>query len=156
SIKALGASHYGVLLSRAPIDIPAALYWARARTRSGYATHLALRVPPARWSAWSSALLPPGERLSYEDNRRQHYRVAVVHQRRLEAVLYLAKSALLPSLHWLLGAFERPLGTPAERRALLAGRSLLRACDGEIVCACFGVARARIEGAVETGARTIE
>src|SRR5262249_30456916 len=36
SIRALGASHYGVLLSRAPVDIPAALYWARARTRSGY------------------------------------------------------------------------------------------------------------------------
>src|SRR5262249_27295433 len=134
SIAPLRVRHYGVLLSRTPLDVSGTAYWARWRTASGYATHLALSAAPSSWGAWASGLLPPGERLFYEDRHSRNYRVAVVRGQRLEAVLYMGKSPAPASLDWLAGAFAGPLTTAAERRALLAGRPLLGGAQGEILC----------------------
>jgi len=154
AITRVDASHYGFLLSRHAVT-PDARYWTRARMPAGHVTFLALAATPASWSAWSGPLLPPGEQLTYHDARSQQYRVAVVREQRLEAVLYMAASPILPSLEWLKTCFDTPVTTGAERRSLLAGRPVAGTDEGPIVCACFQVGRGRIEAAAAEGACSV-
>jgi assimilatory nitrate reductase catalytic subunit len=154
-IDAAQVSHYGFALSRRPVPTTGLSYWARARMPAGYVTAVALDEPPEGWSAWSRRLLPAGERFTYEDERSRQYRSAVLRDGRLEAALYVAPSPSLPSLEWLKTCFDLPAITGADRRSLLAGRLVGAADAGPIVCACFQIGRARIEGAVAAGASSV-
>jgi assimilatory nitrate reductase catalytic subunit len=122
---------------------------------AGYATYVALDAPSASWSDWSQRLLPAGERFTYEDERSQQFRTAVLRDGRLEAVFYVAPSPSLPSLEWLKTCFDLPAIAGVDRRSLLAGRPLGAADQGPVVCACFQVGRRRIEGAVAEGACSV-
>jgi assimilatory nitrate reductase catalytic subunit len=148
-------SHYGFVLSRRPVPAAGLSYWSRARMPAGYATYIALDAPSAGWGDWSQRLLPAGERFTYEDERSRQFRIAVLRDGRLEAVLYVAPSPSLPSLEWLKSCFDLPAIAGADRRSLLAGRPLGTADQGPVVCACFQVGRKRIEGAVAEGARSV-
>jgi assimilatory nitrate reductase catalytic subunit len=147
--------HYGFVLSRQPVPVAGLRYWSRARMPAGYATYIALDAPSAGWGDWSQRRLPTGERFTYEDERSQQYRTAVLRDGRLEAVLYVAPSPSLPSLEWLKTCFDLPAIAGADRRSLLAGRPLGAADPGPVVCACFQVGRKRIEGAVAEGACSV-
>ena len=148
-------SHYGFVLSRQPLAMDGLSYWSRARMPAGYATYIALDASSAGWRDWSQRLLPAGERFTYEDERSRQYRTAVLRDGRLEAVLYVAASPILPSLEWLKTCFDLPAGDSVDRRSLLAGRPLGVADQGPVVCACFQVGRKRIEGAVADGANSV-
>jgi bacterioferritin-associated ferredoxin len=148
-------SHYGFVLSRRPLAVDGLSYWSRARMPAGIRTYIALDAPSAGWSDWGRRLLPAGERFTYEDERSRQYRTAVLRDGRLEAVLYVAASPILPSLEWLKTCFDLPAGGSVDRRSLLAGRPLGVADQGPVVCACFQVGRKRIEGAVADGASSV-
>jgi assimilatory nitrate reductase catalytic subunit len=148
-------SHHGFVLSRRPVPVVGLRYWSRARMPAGYATYIALDAPSASWSDWSQRLLPAGERFTYEDERSQQFRTAVLRDGRLEAVFYVAPSPSLPSLEWLKTCFDLPAIAGVDRRSLLAGRPLGAADQGPVVCACFQVGRRRIEGAVAEGACSV-
>jgi assimilatory nitrate reductase catalytic subunit len=149
------ASRYGFVLSRRALPVAGLRYWSRARMPAGYATYIALDAPSAGWGDWSERLLPAGERFTYEDERSRQYRMAVLHDGRLEAVLYVAPSPSLPSLEWLKSCFDLPAIAGADRRSLLAGRPLGAADQGPVVCACFQVGRKRIERAIAEGACSV-
>ncbi len=151
-VAALPMSHFGFVLSRSPIATRGLGYWARAHMPGGSVVHFALDAGPASWEDWSERLLPAGERLTYEDERSQQYRIAVLSNGRLDAVLYIAAIPVLPSIEWLKSCFALPEIGPADRRSLLAGRPVGGADEGPVVCACFQVGRKRIDAAIAGGA----
>ncbi|KAB2914424.1 MAG: molybdopterin-dependent oxidoreductase [Hyphomicrobiaceae bacterium] len=151
-IAALEMSHFGFVLSRRSIAARGLAYWARSHMPCGSVVHFALDAWPASWEVWSERLLPEGERLTYEDERSQQYRVAVLSNGRLDAVLYVAATPVLPSIEWLKSCFALSEIGPVDRRSLLAGRPVGGADEGPVVCACFQVGRKRIDAAIAEGA----
>ena len=156
AITPLAVKAHGLLLTRARIDLDDALYWARAAMPEGHLYHLALDIDADGWDAWSAAVLPAGERLAYLDPASGRLRVAILREGRLEAVLYLSRERETVSLEWLKGCFAAPQIAAADRRALLAGRSIGATDDGPTVCACFGVGRQRIAACIAAGARSTQ
>jgi assimilatory nitrate reductase catalytic subunit len=155
-IAPFDVSHFGFVLSRDHFPTGGLSYWARARLLAGYATFFALAAAPASWTEWFACRLPEGERLTYEDPGSCQFRIAVLRDNRLEAVLYASSQPDLPSIEWLKTQFALPEVPSHDRRALLAGRPLSGAVanEGPVVCACFQVGRARILAAVADGANT--
>jgi assimilatory nitrate reductase catalytic subunit len=121
---------------------------------AGYATFFALSAAPANWNDWCRGRLPVGEWLSYEDAGLGQFRIAVLEHGRLEAVLYAARQPELASIEWLKTRFALTHVPAQERRGLIAGRPIGGDDEGEVVCACFQVGRARILRAVAAGAST--
>jgi len=154
SIAAFAATSFGFLLSRPMPAIRGLSYWARARMPAGYATFFALSAAPANWNDWCRGRLPVGEWLSYEDAGLGQFRIAVLEHGRLEAVLYAARQPELASIEWLKTRFALTHVPAQERRGLIAGRPIGGDDEGEVVCACFQVGRARILRAVAAGAST--
>jgi assimilatory nitrate reductase catalytic subunit len=147
------AAHFGYVLSRGPIPVENLSYWARARMPAGHVTFFALAATPLSWIDWCAVRVPKGECLTYEDPASCQFRIAVLREKRLEAVLYAASRPELPSIEWLKSQFELPAIAPSERRALIAGRPVVGPIDeGPVVCACFQVGRERILAAVAAGA----
>ena len=155
-VEPVAVSHYGFVLSRRPV-VPAGLaYWASARATFGQVLNFAMDEPAQGWATWERAMLPEGDRLSFADAASGDYRTAVLRDGRLEAVLLVGPSPKLPSPEWLKSQFELPSIAPADRRALLAGRSVSGADEGPIVCVCFQVGAARIAAAAAAGHDTID
>ena len=152
SIEPFAVSHYGFALARGSIATAGMAYWARARMPAGHVTFFALATPPALWTEWAAGLLPPGERLTYEDDRSGQFRSAVLRADRLDAVLYVGPAPVLPSIEWLKTCFAEPAVARKDWRSLLAGRPVGGADEGPVVCACFQVGRARIDAAIAEGA----
>ena len=155
-IEPLAVSHYGFALSRRPITPAGLAYWAAARATFGQSLHFALDEPADGWPAWERAMLPEGDRLTLADATCGDYRAAVLREGRLEAVLIVGASPKLPSPEWLKSQFELPSIAPADRRALLAGRSVGGLDEGPIVCVCFQVGAARIAAAAAAGHDTVD
>ena len=154
NIAAFPATHFGFLLSRQLAPTGGLTYWARARMPAGTVTFFALSAMPASWTDWCRGRLPAGEWLSYEDAGLNQFRVAVLANDRLEAVLYAAGRPELPSIEWLKTCFARTQVPAHERRGLIAGRPIGGDDEGHVVCACFQVGRARILRAVAAGAHS--
>jgi len=152
SIEPFPAAKFGFLLSREMLPTQNLAYWARARMPAGYATFFALTAVPANWSDWCKSRLPLGEPLTYEDAGSGQFRVAVLADGRLQAVLYAASHPELPSIEWLKTRFALARVPAHERRTLIAGRPIGGEDEGDVVCACFQVGRARILTAVAAGA----
>jgi assimilatory nitrate reductase catalytic subunit len=156
-IAALSVSHYGLALSRLPLERTSLAYWAAARAVFGHVLHFALDAPVAGWAAWQRAVLPEGDTLTFADAAAGTYRAAVLRDGRLEAVVLVGPTPTLPSPEWLKAQFERASIPAGERRALLAGRPVEGAADeGPIVCVCFQVGAARIAAAANEDCRTTE
>jgi assimilatory nitrate reductase catalytic subunit len=154
SIEPLAASQFGFLLSRATLPTRNLAYWARARMPAGHVIFFALTAAPANWKDWCKGRLPEGELLTYEDAGSGQFRVAVLADGRLEAVLYAASRPELPSIEWLKTRFALTRVPAHERRSLIAGRPVGGTDEGGVVCACFQVGRARILSALAAGARS--
>jgi assimilatory nitrate reductase catalytic subunit len=152
-----GVSHYGLALSRRPIERAGLAYWAAARAAFGHVLHFALDEPAGGWAAWQRAVLPQGDTLTFADAAAGIHRAAVLRGGRLEAVVLVGPTPSLPAPEWLKSQFERPSIPAGERRTLLAGRPVEGAADeGPIVCVCFQVGAARIAAAAKEGCRTVE
>jgi assimilatory nitrate reductase catalytic subunit len=151
-IEPFPAAKFGFLLSRELLPTRNLTYWARARMPAGYVTFFALAAAPANWSDWCQDRLPRGEPLSYEDAASGQFRVAVLADGRLQAVLYAASHPELPAIEWLKTRFALARVPIHDRRTLIAGRPIGGADEGDVVCACFQVGRARILAAVAAGA----
>jgi assimilatory nitrate reductase catalytic subunit len=155
-IEPLAVSHYGFALSRRPIAPAGLAYWAVARAAFGQSLNFAMDEPAEGWRAWEHAMLPEGDCLSFADAASGDYRAAVLREGRLEAVLIVGASPKLPSPEWLKSQFELPSIAPADRRVLLAGRSVSGVDEGAIVCVCFQVGAARIAAAAAAGHDTVD
>jgi assimilatory nitrate reductase catalytic subunit len=161
-VTPLNPAWSALLLSRDPIDVPGTQYWARAAIRGGWRHELAGHEAPGDWEAWARALIGfrnvDSEWIVYRDPRRGLYRAAVLQGQRLESCLYVAGDLASVSRDWLIGVFERPTLSAADRRDLLAGRPIGAGKDpGAMVCACFAVGRNAITEAIASqGLRDVD
>ena len=145
---------HGFLLSRKPVNMPAGVWWARAAVEGGVGYRIAADRIGAHWADIAKRFLPEHDELvELLDEAQGRYRAAHVLDGSLEACLFLAKSAdALPGWDWLKQQLAEPELSESARRALLAGRAPEGGADhGPLVCACFGVGRNQICGAVASG-----
>jgi assimilatory nitrate reductase catalytic subunit len=131
----------GFVLSRTALNVNQQDYWVMARGRQFFRYELAGETVPENWHEWTKALFNgDGEWLEFSDRATGRYRVALVKNQSLQAVLFVAQSFDLPTRTWLSQLFSKDNLNDSDRMSLLAGRAAQGAEDaGETVCACFGV-----------------
>ena len=155
-IASVAVSHYGFAMSRGAMRPAGALYWSGARIAAGHLINFALDTPSSGWRAWAKDLLPQGDEVSVEDEGGGLFRIAVLRNARLEAVMFVAPTPKLPSQEWLKAQFDAAQVPAQGRRSLLAGRPVHGGMDeGPIVCVCFQVGAHRIAAAIDAGAATV-
>ena len=147
----------GFALTRRPIALPPATWWARVAVVGGIGYLVAGDMPVGAWPQAARTLLGRGvehvEFAEYIDVPRGLYRVAVFAQGRLEGCLFIGPAAAAP--HWdaVKEMFAADVMAPAQRRMVLSARSADGLPDaGPIVCACFGVGLNAIRSALDSGA----
>jgi assimilatory nitrate reductase catalytic subunit len=147
----------GRLLRRAAAPLPEGPYWwTRVPLDRGQAFDLRGWEPlPGRRDLddWASLLLgasPGAEPIAYADPGRGDFRYASIVDDRLDACLFLARSATaLPATDALVGALDTEISATARRR-LLAGRvdDHPAAGDAHAICVCFAVGRPALTQAI--------
>ena len=156
-LTALPAAWAGLLLRRpgGPALAGASWHWVRVPLEGADLYRLTGIGATEAVAAVAAALLPPAaglERLELHDSARFTLRLAVLREGRLDACLFLARTAAaLPRAEALTGLLGAVL-TPAQRGLVLSGRGPGAAgeSDGPRVCACFGVSREAVRHAAVT------
>ena len=150
NIKPVAAQWRGMLLRRDELPLPSQgpYYWARIPLPIGHAFELAgwEALPSGRPSeTWIAGLLgaaKDAELVTYADPRRGAFRYGSLVGRRLDACLFLARTAApLPPRDALAPLLRSEL-IGESRASVLSGRLCLsHAADnpGRTVCACFAV-----------------
>ncbi|MEH0984492.1 FAD-dependent oxidoreductase [Micromonospora sp. CPCC 205556] len=106
----------------------------------------------------------PGEELTFTDPARGTYARLRIHDERLTAAILLGDN---PSVGTVVQLFDRGGPVPADRRALLLGRSLGATAaapaqspalmpDAATVCQCNDVSKGALVGCWRAGARTVD
>ena len=131
-IEAVAPAWHGFLIGRDPLQpLPNTLWATRIAIAGGSLIELAGDGDPATLKA----LLPKGDRIEMRDDVRGSFRLAVLVESRVAAVLFVSRDASLPRREWLI----EQLGHEAVP-TLLAGRAPgVTQERGPIVCACFDV-----------------
>ncbi len=150
--------HYaqrGFALSRAPLNFPKNVWWARVAVTGGYGYLFASNAALESWQEWGAAVNEQSEFAEYLDLSQGIYRTAKLAGERLDLCLFVEPSA--GTSDW--GAAKALLVVDAlsddQRRTLLSGKSTDGLANaGPIVCACFGVGRNTICDAIAGGAKT--
>ncbi|MEK9765428.1 MAG: molybdopterin dinucleotide binding domain-containing protein, partial [Thalassolituus sp.] len=97
----------------------------------------------------------PGQWQMFSDVKNTHYRLALLSEGKLLAVLFIHQKYDFGSRQWLIDRFDDEELSFADRRALLAGRPLGKQEDkGAIVCSCFQVGENQIKKAIMDGCCT--
>ena len=145
-LKSVAIDWEATALLRDRLAAPPASYWALASGIGHWRVLAAGSGEPAAAVAAFAATLPPGERLALQDRAGRRHRLAVVEQGRLVAWIEVAPPGTRTDVTWIASLFAKAAAlTDAERRALLAARTgPSTAPEGPIVCACYGVGRARL------------
>jgi len=144
---------YGFALARQPLPASALSYWTLIGGDRFLRYELAHRERPGDCGAWARGWLgavdEAADWVEYEDRDTGTYRAALLRDGRIEACLFLATQAHLPSRQWLSSLFAREQLDEADRLALLSGEPPGGAGDpGPVVCSCFGVGRNTILGVI--------
>lgn len=129
-----------ILRGQEPVTLPC--LWATRITVPGGALYeIAGNGDPARLDA----CLPKGERVEAVDPARGTCRIAILHEGRLAAVLFVTRTGLLPTRDWLIGQLQAE-GVTA---AVLAARGPGAQPDkGATICVCFDIGLNQIVAAI--------
>jgi len=147
----------GFALTRRPIALPPATWWARVAVAGGIGYLLATNEAVPAWRDAARALLGQGvepvEFAEYIDVPRGLYRVAAFAQGRLDGCLFVGPAEAAPQWDAAKEIFASDAVAPTQRLMVLAGRSADGLPDaGPMVCSCFGVGLNVICGALRSGA----
>ena len=156
-LTAVPPQWHGLLLSGSPQVPQGSYYWGRVPLERGHALTLTgwEPLPSGRGTEfWIAALLgasTAAELVIYADPARATYRYASIVGRKLEACLFIARtaSALPPreAVASLLGTRIEP-----EARAFVlagsAGGATAQNAAGPTICSCFGVGLHTLHGAI--------
>jgi assimilatory nitrate reductase catalytic subunit len=151
AITPLLAHWHGVMLTEADMPPTPPAHWSRMPLARGWLTRLT-GLDPLPQNPGALLPLPPGsETITIADAAQGVLRLAALLDGRLVGYLAIApERAELPPTDWLaelLGS-ATPL---ASRLSLLADRPLAGAsAGGDVICACFGVTRAKLRRAMAT------
>ncbi|WP_024577989.1 MULTISPECIES: nitrate reductase [unclassified Afipia] len=155
AIEAVAFAQRGFVLSRKPVAFPKGVWWSRVAVTGGYGYLLASNLDATNWRTFLAAQGETGHVAEYEDAAHGVYRAAQFSGDMLEACLFIGPAS--DALNWdaVKVAFAAEAVSDDQRRLLLSGKSADGvASDGPVVCACFGVGRNAICGAIAEGSRT--
>jgi assimilatory nitrate reductase catalytic subunit len=141
SIEPFAADWYGVAYARGTIPSPETAWWTRVQGAQFTRYELVGRSHPD-WSVEARRMLgvpPDADWIEYRDPARRLFRGAWLADERLQACIYVDGRPALPERGWLASLFAARKLDAAARSGLLAGRALLGADPGALVCSCFGV-----------------
>ena len=144
----------GFVLSRKPLVLPEATWWTHVAVTGGHGYLLADNADVAMWTDWMAARIGT-DVADYSDPVLGLYRVASFIGDRIDTCLFVGPAN--QSIGWqeVVAMFAAESLSDDQRRMLLSGRSADGlASAGPTVCACFGVGRNTICGAITDGART--
>jgi assimilatory nitrate reductase catalytic subunit len=89
--------------------------------------------------------LPNGLRVEAVDKSRGSYRIAILNEGRLSAVLFVTRDGELPARDWLIAQLCEPQASPM----LLAGRAPgVQPDRGAVICVCFDIGLKTIVAAI--------
>jgi assimilatory nitrate reductase catalytic subunit len=144
----------GFALSRHKLDLPGHAWWTRVAVGGGYGYLLADNADLTGWQSWLKSVA--GDDLAeYRDFGGGVYRAASFAGERIETCLFVGPARDAGDWNVVKGLFAADALTPDQRRMLLSGKSIDGLADaGPIVCACFGVGRGTICGAIAAGANS--
>ena len=148
----------GFVLTRRPIALPPATWWARVAVVGGIGYLLAGDMPVGAWPQGARTLLGRGvehvEFAEYIDVPRGLYRVAAFAPGAARRMPVHRSSRCGAALgRAVKEMFAADVMAPAQRRMVLSARSADGLPDaGPIVCACFGVGLNAIRSALDSGA----
>jgi len=161
SIKSCDASWYGFIISRSTPALKYSRYWARSRGKGFWRYEIAGREKPEDWAEHAKTLLNVEqceEWAEFYDKADGHYRAARFVDGRLDSVIFIDSSVLLPPRDWLISLFQKDSISARERSSLLQGVPPADVEDvGKIICACFNVGEKTICHAINNdGAKSVE
>jgi assimilatory nitrate reductase catalytic subunit len=144
----------GFALSRAPLRLPDHAWWARVTVSGGLGYLLADNADLSGWSSWLQSVA--GQDLAeYRDFGGGVYRAASFAADGIETCLFLGPARDAGDWNVVKEVFAAGTLDDDQRRMLLSGKSMDGlASAGPVVCACFGVGRTTVCGAIASGARS--
>lgn len=153
ALAPVAAPYHGFVLARTKLDPPPGAWWARLAVDGGFAWKLASASPPEHWQDWALAQMHADDRADLIDHAGGHYRAAAFDAAgHLAFALIVGPRGQVPGWEALKDLFTAGRVPDADRRLLLSGRRAgLDAGLGPLVCACHGVPRGAIEGAIRGG-----
>ena len=160
-IAPYNATWHGYVISRAepPADLAewCALIPLGIGAIAGWRAELAGTGDPAtaaaRIEAWGAG---PGTWLRLQDSSAGLLRLARVDAGRLNLVVFMGPTHVLPPREWLAGLIQNDTLTLLERRSLLAGRPASGPAPEPSICVCHGVGATTIADAVRAGCDTVD
>jgi len=146
----------GFLLCRGAVQAPDGLLWTRVTSEGGIGL---LFASPAIVDGAAIARRLAGDDgaiSEVSDPARGLYRAAVFRDGRLDAVFFAGPGAR-DAWPVVQGLFAKAHLDPADRRALLSGRSADGLADpGPTVCACFAIGLTAVRCAISDGATDVD
>ncbi len=144
----------GFALSRAQLDLPDHVWWARVTVSGGYGYLVADNADLAGWSSWLCSVAGP-DLAEYRDFGGGVYRAASFAADGIATCLFLGPARDAGDWNVVKDLFAAGALSDDQRRMLLSGKSMDGlASAGPVVCACFGVGRTTISDAITSGARS--
>jgi assimilatory nitrate reductase catalytic subunit len=144
----------GFVLSRAPLELPDRVWWARVSVSGGYGYLFADNAGPAEWASWLRPVAG-SDLAEYIDIGGGVYRASCFTADQIETCLFLGPARDMSDWNVVKDLFAAGALSHDERRLLLSGKSIDGlASAGPVVCACFGVGRTTICDAIASEART--
>src|SRR5204863_190598 len=144
----------GFALSRRQLELPPHLWWVRVAVTGGFGYLLADNADLDRWQSWLRSIAG-SDLAEYKDFGGGLYRAASFAEDRIDTCLFIGPARDAGDWGVVRNLFAADAIGEDQRRMLLSGRSTEGlASGGPIVCACFGVGRTAICGAIAAGARS--
>ncbi|MBV9756538.1 MAG: molybdopterin-dependent oxidoreductase, partial [Alphaproteobacteria bacterium] len=156
AIEPVTLPYRGFLLTREQPVLPEATVWTRVTLPGAVGYLLASAEPPLVWRGHAARLLPGGDPAEYVDERGALYRAATFVEQRLSACLFIGPVEAAPDWGAVAALFAHEHLDPAQRRAVLSGKSADGRGDaGPLVCACWAVGLPAIRATIAAGARHV-
>ena len=135
---------YGFILSREPLTksiLNGLDYWVKITGKDFYRYEIACLTLPKDIHVWAKNIIgeQSEEIIKYEDKKGKRFRTASIVNGRLDSVLFMAPTILLPNPSWLGSIFNKTKIDAKIRLSLLAGKESGAKDEGKIICSCFGI-----------------
>ncbi len=145
----------GFVLSRAELELPDHVWWARVAVTGGCGYLFADNGDVTRWQSWLRSFTG-GDLAEYRDFGGGVYRAASFVKDRVETCLFVGPARDAGDWDVVKSLFAAEGLSADQRRMLLSGKSVDGlASAGPIVCACFGVGRTTICDTIAAGAGSV-
>jgi assimilatory nitrate reductase catalytic subunit len=145
----------GFIISRTTEELPDGWWWSRVALDGGMGWLIASEADVQQAADWFESRFVGYEIADFIDMPHGRYRAAAFRDGRLEGALFFDPADGLAGFDAMRDLLVTPSVEEQQRRLVLCGRDASGAGDsGPLVCACFGVATAKIRDAVCSGAAT--